>query len=935
MTSHKNSCTLDIFLSPTLSVLGATGDCQALLGYSEAALTELAEGITSLVHVDDIPLITELAQNTSEISNTFHLRLRHAKTQRIEIFKAHLQPSTDSNNDKRLLKLQTVKSLFKADESLSQHQAFQAMMNNAACELVCFKDINHVYIAASESLASMASNDIHWPELVGLTSYDLFPEAIADKEYQQEQAVFTGKTVAQEFHHFDFDQQSLSLDSRKYPITDSEGRLSGVFGIAYIITDHINTEQALATEKNHFRTLLNSIADLIWFKDASGRFQSCNPAFEAFIGLAEADIAGKTNDELLPTTVADALNRYDKIALSAKRPIKRETWLPSADSEHEVLLSITQTTLLDSEGEIYGILGVAHDITQHWEDEQHLAESQMLLEKAQSVGQIGSWTLEVADNLLCWSNETYRIFGMEPGSPIDLHAFFELIHPDDRDLVQSTWDKAVRKQTLYEVEHRILVNGKIRWLQENCEFSFDHSGNLLRALGTVQDITERKEHYQQLQYLAHFDALTNLPNRVLLADRLHLAMNQALRRNSQLAVVYLDLDGFKEVNDEYGHEVGDRLLTKIAQRMKHALRDGDTLARLGGDEFVAVLVDVQTPQVSEMIFDRLLQAAYKPVIDGEHVLRVSASLGATYYPQAEDIDADQLLRQADQAMYQAKLAGKNCFHLFDTQKDRLLRNYNADITSISNALSNDEFVLYYQPKVNMKSGEVIGVEALIRWQHPQQGLLSPIDFLPIIAGHELSINLGNWVIKTAMQQIEHWKSIDIQLPISVNIDALHLESPNFVSHLKTLLEAHPNISHGDLELEVLESSALDNLTHVSNVIESCHELGIGFALDDFGTGYSSLIYLKRLPANLIKIDQGFVRDMLEDPEDLAIIQGVLGLSNAFGRNTIAEGVETILHGERLLKLGCLLGQGYGIARPMPADEIEVWLKTWRPHASWI
>lgn len=934
MASQNNNSALDIFLSSSLAIIKVTGDCQALLGYSEKALAELKDGLMSIIHSQDISLINQLTSESEQRDTPFHLRLRHAETKRIEIFQASLVLNQIESCGHWHLTLQNVKNLFQVDDSLSQHQAFQAMMNNAAFEMVCFKDVNHVYIAASKTLADMASKETHWPDLTGLTSYDIFPEDIADKEYEQEQSVFAGNTLAQALHHFKFDHEAHWLDSRKYPITDANGNLSGLFGIAYIITDRVQIEHALATEKNHFRTLLNSISDLIWFKDANGHFQSCNPAFERFIGMQEADISGKTNNELLPAIVADTLNKYDEIALSAKKPIKRESWLPSANCDHEVLLSITQTTLLDNNGDIYGILGVAHDITQHWEDEQHLAESQKLLEKAQSVAQIGSWTLEVADNILCWSNETYRIFGLEPGAPIDLEAFLKLIHPEDRELVQTTWDKAVQKQSLYEVEHRILINGKTRWLQENCEFSFDHNGELLRALGTVQDITERKEHYQQLQYLAHFDALTNLPNRVLLADRLHLAMNQALRRNSQLAVVYLDLDGFKEVNDEYGHEVGDRLLTKIAQRMKHALRDGDTLARLGGDEFVAVLVDVQSPQVSEMIFDRLLQAAYKPVIDGEHVLRVSASLGATYYPQVEEIDADQLLRQADQAMYQAKLSGKNCFHLFDTQKDRLLRNYNADISSISSALANDEFVLYYQPKVNMKSGEVIGVEALIRWQHPEQGLLSPVDFLPIIAGHELSIDLGNWVIKTAMQQIEHWKSIDIHLPISVNIDALHLESPNFVSHLKTLLEAHPNIDKGDLELEVLESSALDNLTHVSNVIESCHELGIGFALDDFGTGYSSLIYLKRLPANLIKIDQGFVRDMLEDPEDLAIIQGVLGLSNAFGRSTIAEGVETILHGERLLKLGCLLGQGYGIARPMPAHEIEAWLKTWQPHASW-
>lgn len=907
------------------------GNLITLLGYTESEFIGQSKWVSMLVHAEDQHLLENLVTQTERPNTPFHLRLRHAN-QQIQIYKVSVQ---EQDTDTVMLSLQNVKTLFKPEHpNLTDHPDFQAIMDTTNEDLICFKDCNHVYTAASQALASIAAPHLTWTDLIGLTDYDIFPERLADQEYQLEQTIFSTQRVANKRLSFEQKGENIWLDVRKYPITDSENQLTGVFGIAFNITERIKVKQALAFEKNHLRTLLNSISDLIWFKDLQGHFQSCNPAFESFMSVSEVELIGKTDHDLLPDLIADVLNKYDQITLKTHRPTKHEIWIPQPTGQQETLLSITHTTLLDADGTAYGILGVAHDITQHWEDEQNLAESQIQLEKAQSVAQIGSWTLEVADDLLCWSPETYRIFGIANGSPISLERFFQCIHPEDIDMVKSTWDAAIRKQTLYEVEHRILVNGKTRWVQETSEFSFDHNGELLRALGTVQDITERKEHYQQLQYLAHFDPLTNLPNRVLLADRLHLAMHQALRRNAQLAVVYLDLDGFKEVNDQYGHEVGDRLLTKVAQRMKHALRDGDTLARMGGDEFVAVLADVQTPQASEVIFDRLLQAAYKPITDGEHTLRVSASLGATYYPQTEEIDADQLLRQADQAMYQAKLAGKNRFHLFDTHKDRLLRNYNADLSSITEALLQDEFVLHYQPKVNMKTGEVIGVEALIRWQHPIQGLLSPIEFLPMIAGHELSIDLGNWVIRTAMQQIESWKSIDIQLPISVNIDALHLESPNFVTHLKTLLEAHPNIDHGDLELEVLESSALDNLTHVTSVIEACRDLGIGFALDDFGTGYSSLIYLKRLPANLIKIDQGFVRDMLEDPEDLAIIQGVLGLSNAFGRNTIAEGVETILHGERLLKLGCLLGQGYGIARPMPADEIEEWLKTWRPDASW-
>ncbi|WP_018952504.1 EAL domain-containing protein [Thioalkalivibrio sulfidiphilus] len=452
--------------------------------------------------------------------------------------------------------------------------------------------------------------------------------------------------------------------------------------------------------------------------------------------------------------------------------------------------------------------------------------------------------------------------------------------------------------------------------------------------GTVRDITLQKEQQRQLERIAHYDTLTGLPNRTLLADRMQQAMVNAKRHDSMMAIAYLDLDGFKAINDRYGHDVGDRLLVKAATRMRLALRETDTLARLGGDEFVAVLVDLTGQDDCVPMLNRLLDAAADEVTDNDYLLRVSASLGVTFYPQMQPIDADQLLRQADQAMYQAKLSGKNCYHIFDVLRDQAVRGHHENIVRMGLAIEAQEFLLHYQPKVNMRSGEVVGVEALVRWQHPQRQLLPPAEFLPVIEGHPLEITLGSWVIETALKQIEAWRKIGLDLPVSVNVSAHLLQHPDFVLTLGEMLSKRPDIPPQKLELEILESCALQDLELVTQIITDCLSLGVGFALDDFGTGYSSLTYLKRLPARTLKIDRSFVNDMLNDPEGLAMLEGVLGLARAFQRLPVAEGVESFAQGETLLDLGCELAQGFCIARPMPAADVPSWIARWRAPDVW-
>jgi predicted signal transduction protein with EAL and GGDEF domain len=368
--------------------------------------------------------------------------------------------------------------------------------------------------------------------------------------------------------------------------------------------------------------------------------------------------------------------------------------------------------------------------------------------------------------------------------------------------------------------------------------------------------------------------------------------------------------------------------------MKQALRDGDTIARLGGDEFVAVLADVEGPQGNAPMLKRLLAAVDAPVhLLGQDML-LSASVGVTFFPQTLEVDADQLMRQADQAMYLAKQAGKNCYHVYDTEHDRTLRGQRESVLRIEHALANNEMVLHYQPKVNMRTGEVFGVEALIRWQHAEQGLLSPAMFLPAIEGDTLAVDVGEWVIRHALAQLARWQTMGMSLSVSVNVGARQLQQNGFVAFLKSALAEQPDVNPSDLEIEVLETSALQDMARVCDVMGQCRALGVHFSLDDFGTGYSSLTYLRRLPGTQLKIDQSFVRDMLTDPEDLSILVGVLDLSASFHRRAIAEGVETVAHGCMLLQLGCEFAQGYGIARPMPAQDFPQWLANWRPDPQW-
>ncbi len=491
------------------------------------------------------------------------------------------------------------------------------------------------------------------------------------------------------------------------------------------------------------------------------------------------------------------------------------------------------------------------------------------------------------------------------------------------------WKKVSRGQVWKGEICNRKKDGSLYWVESTIVPMYDDASQRVQKYVSIRfDVTEKRKFLETLQWQAEHDELTGLPNRFLLSKALDQAIVKAKSQPSTVAVGVLDLDGFKQINDRYGHEIGDRLLVAVADRLKHSMRIEDTVARLGGDEFVLIL-GVRDPKVLESALQRLLAALSAVyIIDGIGI-NISASIGVTLYPNDNE-NADTLLRHADQAMYKAKQSGRNRFHLFDVSKDKMDKSAFDTVIRVRQALHDGELCLHYQPKISLSSGAVIGFEALLRWQHPRDGLILPQYFIPLIEQSDLIVEIGEWVIDQALSQIEQWADLGHLWSVSVNIAALHLKKENFVKSLKFLLDSHPNVLLQMLDIEITESVVIENLPHVTQCLIACQDLGVTFSLDDFGTEYSSLSYLKQLPTQSIKIDKSFIRDILIDKDSLGLTKAIIGLAKSFNREVIAEGVETVEQEVLLMNLGCDVAQGYGIAKPMPVEKVLSWVAKFVP-----
>ena len=691
----------------------------------------------------------------------------------------------------------------------------------------------------------------------------------------------------------------------------------------------LTAEKKLQEKSILLENMINSSTDYIVAKDANLNTILCNETFAQAMGKKPTDLYGKTDHENGIAHFKQNNKRSDLAVLSGKT-MHNTNNIYHIDGTSRIFDSV-KVPLRSIDDKIIGLLEINRDIT-----EKKALEEKLLLAASVFTSTLEGIMILSSDGTILDVNKAFsRITGHEHDDILGENMRLLNAGLQDNNFYETLWYSLNTKGHWYGEVWNRHKNGEVYAVMQSINtVSDDNQTSSRKYVSLLSDITMIKEHEHELEHIAHYDALTSLPNRLLLADRLNQAIAQTRRRGEQLAVIYIDLDGFKSVNDNYGHETGDQVLITTAQRMKQALRDGDTLARIGGDEFVALLLDIGTVEASIPILNRILMGVSQPVHLKQDNLQVSASLGVTFYASTDAINADQLLHQADLAMYQAKLAGKNSYHFFDVIDDSHICGYHESMERIRQALAAHEFVLYYQPKVNMQTAVIIGAEALIRWQHPTQGLLSANVFMPTIEDNSLSIELGEWVIDAVLAQMELWTAAGLTLPVSININARQLQHTGFIDSLRTLLAAHPTVNPGCLELEVLETSAMEDLTKVSKVLEISREMGFNFSLDNFGTGYSSLTYLKRLPVTTLKIDQSFVRDIITDSNDRAIVKGLVGLAPAFDLKVIAVGVETIEHGSLLMQLGCDLAQGYGIAHPMPANELPGWCATWKPDPVW-
>lgn len=561
-----------------------------------------------------------------------------------------------------------------------------------------------------------------------------------------------------------------------------------------------------------------------------------------------------------------------------------------------------------------------------------LNREQDSLASAQRIAQLGSWQFDYVTGKTEWSDHLYRILGMSPGdikpSPAVMLGFVE---QDDLERVSAWFKNTKNIKTASSIDHQIrLRDGSLRNVRQQIEPETDSNGNVIRVQAIVQDFTKQRQVEKKVIQLAYYDTLTELPNRILFQERLENALQGASIDNSQLAILFLDLDDFKRVNDTFGHAIGDKLLQQVATRLCDCLRtspDADqsylqssTIARMGGDEFTIVLTNINCVEDAENIADRIIGVVSQPFkLDG-YELFSSPSIGIALYPRDGDC-AETLLKNADMAMYEAKRVGKNVYKTHNSVMDERAEKHYQLYTQMRMALERDEFSIEYQPQLDLSTGSVYSVEALLRWNNESLGRVSPAEFIPVAEDNGLIIPIGEWVLRTACAQAKRW--IEDGFPIgavAVNISALQFMRHDFTAVVRQALE-DTGLPAECLELEITESLLATDIKHAINTLDTLNAIGVQLSIDDFGTGYSSLSQLKNFPINRLKIDQSFIRNVTDNINDAAITQAVIAMAKTMNIRVLAEGVETMAQLEFLRENHCDEIQGYFISKPLATSNI--------------
>jgi len=690
--------------------------------------------------------------------------------------------------------------------------------------------------------------------------------------------------------------------------------------------------EVLREQLQFIQQLIETVPQPIFFKDAEGHYLGVNAAWEEFFGIQRAQFIGKSVFELYPEDQALAKRHHARDQELFNRPGSQsyEAAIVAADGKvHHTIYN--KATFNKPDGSVAGLIGTITDVSGLKEAEAALRESEARFRDLTELSSDWYWEQD-AELRFTEISSNARTLGLDAVENLGKTRWDMKGARMTEEKLRAHKDTLTARQPFQNFVYEIAdAGGNLHTASISGRPIFDEEGRFTGYRGTGTDITEKKKVEDQIRHMAHHDPLTELPNRVLLHDRIGQAIAQARRDGSIAAILFIDLDRFKNVNDSLGHQVGDGLLRTVAERLVACVRGTDTVARMGGDEFVVVLTDLKRAEDAGLIAQKILGALPRPINIEGHELRVTPSVGICLYPHDGE-DVETLMRNADAAMYHAKQTGRNNFQFFTRQMNVAVNRRLLLEKDLRLALEREEFTLYYQPQLDLKTGGIVGFEALIRWPHPLRGMIASSDFIPVAEETGLITPIGEWVLRRACMQARGWQALGYpQLQISVNCSARQFRLEGLVDTVeRTLRES--GLPASSLELELTESIIVEHTEHVMARFKALDEMGVKLSIDDFGTGYSSLGYLKRFPIHELKIDRSFVRDVGTDPDDAAIVSAIIVMAHGLGLQVIAEGVETAEQLAFLKKAGCDRAQGYYFSRPLPAEEIEPLLRNWASQA---
>ncbi len=818
----------------------------------------------------------------------------------------HLIKSIEQKNN-------TISKLDKQKKELTEQKIFFHTLINTIPDLIWLKDTNGIYLACNEMFERFFNTKESG--IIGKSDFDFVDAKLARSFREQDKAAIVagGSRTNDEFLKFGDGSHEGFFETIKTPMKDSNCKVIGVIGIARDISErkHKNEEIANIQALAHIGT---------WEWDIErDEFSGSSEAYKIF-GIEEKKKIPFS--EVIKHFAPEDKERVQYQLFDASKKSKRHASIYKVHDINGGFKWIKTHTEFqyDKENNPIKALGVFQDFTEQIEHENEIIRKDNDIGNVQKLAKIGSWRLNVENNILEWSDETYRIFGVSKDIPLTYGSFLEHIHPNDVEIVNNAWQEALRGAK-YEVEHRIIVKNETKWVKEYARLETDASGKLFAGIGMVQDITEQKLYQEKLETLANYDSLTGLANRTLLMSHLQNSIEQAKRNKTQIALLVFDLDRFKDINDSYGHNSGDELLQHIAGTFSSRLREGDMVGRIGGDEFAVVLENLAHPEdagrlASEMI--HTLSLDYK--LSARSVIHVGVSAGIALYPE-DGTNASDLLQHSDAALYKSKADGRGTYSYYTDELTELARKRIECENDLRRAIEKNEFEVYYQPQVHIASERILGAEALVRWNHPQKGLVPPIEFIPIAEELGLISSIGEWVLNETCRQGKIWMDKGYRLTLAVNISAHQVRFQNIPLMVEQALKMS-GYKANYLELELTESALMQREEETVEMLHLLRAKGIRLAIDDFGTGYSSLSYLKRFPIDVLKIDKSFVDDIPYDMDDMAIVSAIIAMGEALGFQLLAEGVEREDQLEFLKEKGCTMFQGYLKSKPVPAAEFE-------------